>query len=336
MGKERINWSNVVNEAEKVATELYYRIGSPVTLRAIFYALVSRNIIPNTKSAYKRLSAVLTRARKEGRFSWHLIKDETRRILGGDYGYSLKDIEEKVGKIELEYIDDIIYELEKVKKARFSPSVKKWEGQKYRVIIALEKDALADAIHSMVYEWNVEILVMRGYASATSLYNLANKIKGLSRNGSKVVVLLLTDFDPSGEDIARYVRECLLNDFNVEAEVYKVAVTLEQIKKYDLPATPESIEERKKMARDPRFKKWEYGYFRVELDAMVGLVPEELKKILNQEISKYFDNEVYEKVKERVNELKEQGQKRLQELWNRLESVYKELIELKESLETHE
>ena len=330
--KTRINWKEVVKVARQVAIDLYNQIGSPVTLRAIFYALVSRNVIPNTKSAYKRLSSVLTEARKKGEFEWYLIKDETRRILGGDFGWTLNEISQKAKYVEYEYVEDLIHDLEKIKNARFHYTLQKWEGQPYRVLICLEKDALADAIESMVSDWKVEVLVMRGYASATSLKNLADKIQSLTEDGYKVVVLLLTDFDPSGEDIARYVKETLLKDFNVQAEVYKVAVTLEQIKKYNLPATPESLEEKKKMARDPRFKKWQYGYFRVELDAMVGLVPDELRKILHNEIAKYFDNNIYEQVRQKQKEIENQARERLKQLWSELEDLYNQLKKKYEEL----
>ena len=49
--------------------------GYRFTLRRVFYALVSANVIPNTERAYKNLSATLDRARWEGWIDMDAIDD---------------------------------------------------------------------------------------------------------------------------------------------------------------------------------------------------------------------------------------------------------------------
>ncbi|MEM4818968.1 MAG: hypothetical protein QXQ91_01475, partial [Nanopusillaceae archaeon] len=64
-------------------------------------------------------------------------------------------------------------------------------------------------------------------------------------------------FDPSGEDIARdYVERLRYIEPDLDFEAEKVAVTREQIEKFNLPCTPESQEELEKLQRDPRYKKF--------------------------------------------------------------------------------
>ena len=113
------------------------------------------------------------------------------------------------------------------------------------------------------------------------------------------VILVLSDFDPSGEEIHSDVQRRLRMLSNVEDLIIeKVMVTREQIERYNLPHTPESQEEIQKLQRDPRFKKFSnlYGLMRVELDAMTSLQPEEAKRILIQAINKYFNQNIYQNI----------------------------------------
>ncbi len=49
-------------EAAATVLEDYH----PMTLRQVYYQLVSRHVIENTKSQYQRLSNALVKARQEG------------------------------------------------------------------------------------------------------------------------------------------------------------------------------------------------------------------------------------------------------------------------------
>ena len=79
----KINWSEVVDNSVGIIGSFLERGVTP-TLRTVYYALVSKAIIPNTMSAYKRLSSVMVEARKEGKVRWGWIADETRETRGSD------------------------------------------------------------------------------------------------------------------------------------------------------------------------------------------------------------------------------------------------------------
>src|SRR5207253_9835755 len=51
------------------------------TLRAMFYALYSLGIIPNTKSAYTTLSRITARAREEGQLPIDCFADQSRQVI---------------------------------------------------------------------------------------------------------------------------------------------------------------------------------------------------------------------------------------------------------------
>jgi DNA primase len=167
------------------------------------------------------------------------------------------------------------------------------------------------------------VRVIRGYDSATDLYELARDLS-LIPASQRPVVLQLGDFDPSGEDIARDFKERLKTLSKRDDAIFeKIAVTLDQIISLDLPAKPESLEELAKLKRDPRYKTYierirelsekdervrklveKYGSLeiRVELDALVALKPDEFKKILENSISRYFDEKIYEEITKRREE----------------------------------
>ncbi|MQB02474.1 MAG: hypothetical protein GEU78_20075, partial [Actinobacteria bacterium] len=60
----RIDWPAVIDRAA-VIVEGY---DTSVTLRQLFYRLVTSQLIPNSSTAYKRLSALTAQARRDGTF----------------------------------------------------------------------------------------------------------------------------------------------------------------------------------------------------------------------------------------------------------------------------
>jgi len=336
--QKRINWKkDVIVEAEKFARDYYSKYNAPPTLRAIFYALVSKNVIPNTKSAYKRLSAVLSQARYNGEFSWRLIKDETRIAyqLEPDEFYETTPLTE----------EDLLELLKSKIDSRFDVEVNPWVDQEYRVLVILEKQALAESVKNVIrdaFSFGVyELRVIRGYNSASDMWQIARKIGLLCSEGHRVAILMLTDFDPSGEDIIRDFRKRILmlvdEEYHNNIFFEKIAIKAEHIKMYNIPPTPESVEELEKLRRDPRFKKFlakiqndpvarelyeQHGVIRAELDALLALAYEQFKKLIKDAIEKYWDQNTYENVtKKRLDELKqkaEEAKKKTYEALSRL------------------
>lgn len=53
-----------------------------LTLRQLFYQFVSRGLIANKDSEYKRLGGIVNDARLAGLIDWNHITDRTRRLRG--------------------------------------------------------------------------------------------------------------------------------------------------------------------------------------------------------------------------------------------------------------
>ena len=305
--KTRIKWDEVVGIVKSDILPYFESQGVKPTLRTIFYALVSKNIIPNTKSSYKRLSRILVEARKEGIFEWDFMVDKTRvvyKLLRDNY----------LDESEIEYVERRCRDklegisLQKLLEDWFdylhpSSQVGYWARQPTVVEVWIEKEALADTIANWVHEKEVNIRVNRGYSSWTFIYNNVRDIRGILSQHEQVVVLYLGDLDPSGVDIERFLKEALeyfgLNEEKVR--LVRLAVTPEQVRRFNLPPRPEDAETLAKLERDPRYKSYMHEYI-VELDSLVAYVPDQFRKLLRETIERYHDKEIY-------NELRQQAEK---------------------------
>ena len=281
-----IDWKKAVAATVPIIRSFIGR-GVVPTVRTVYYALVSKEFIPNTRSAYQGLCKKLVQARKDGLVKWNWIADETRATRGSDD--TLWEPEEYAEA----WVNHLFKMLDKF-------TLPRWLDQPYYVEVWIEKFALAATFMNWVGEMNVVLVPSRGYSSWTFLKEAA--VRFLKNAGDKEsVILYFGDFDPSGKDIERFIGEAL-EWFGVNVEIKAVAVSKEQIDKYDLPSTPEDAEERAKLRRDPRFKGWEHGMFRVELDALMAFVPDEFERIIKEAVSEYFDEETYNKVLEQQEE----------------------------------
>jgi len=345
---QKINWDRDILPWVQRCLEQFGEFGVQPTLRGIFYWLVGRNIIPNTRQVYKSLSRAMVRWRKQGVFPFDVLKEgEKKREVIGKYGINHNlweeklewyedDLKETLANLQGDDIEKIIDEIAD----RILPStpdffVEKWCNQRSIVTIWLEKSAQADNVANFVGEWQIPVRVNVGYASWTWIYLGVSDIKKLLDRGfESVIILYLGDWDPSGVDIERFLKEAM-DFFKVPEEkvIFKrVAVTPEQIKKFNLPPRPEDSDTIEKLAKDPRSKKFFQinipdfyklplkeririiqeklsDKFVVELDAFVSLAPQEFKEILNEEIRRWWDESVYKELVKRKEELEEKVSK---------------------------
>jgi 5S rRNA maturation endonuclease (ribonuclease M5) len=292
---KRIDWKRVVEIAREEAEQYYEQQKSGITLRGLFYILVSKGYLPNTVSAYKRLSDVLAKERYLGRFSDYLIADVTRRFE------SLETFEYYPHELSEE---DLKREIEKLIESYASYSINAWNDQKHRVIIALEKEALFNITKTWISELKVDgitigvysLRCLKGFDSATDIIRLSKTVKTLNECNSIPVLLVISDFDPSGEEIYEDFKRRLQDLSNTPSlRIEKIMVTKDQILTYNLPHTPESEDEIAKLKRDTRFKKFhqKHGLMRVEVDAMYSIIPSIAKQIIHQSILRYFDMETF-------------------------------------------
>lgn len=211
----------------------------PLTLRQVYYRLVAAHVIPNTERAYKNLSARLTDGRRAGRIDPARITDRLREAQRVPCWGDLPDF---------------------LRAVRRSYRREKWTSQPVTVEVWCEKDALAGVLQPIADEHEVTLYVGRGYSSYSAMMDAADRIADA---GQRTVVLYFGDFDPSGQDMPRDIRDRLAADFGVEVDLRVIALTPEQIAEYDLPPAPTKKTDTRAAAFVAK-----HGDLSVELDAL--------------------------------------------------------------------
>ncbi len=232
------------------ALDIFQQYDTAITLRQLYYRLVSRLLIPNTINNYKRLSRIMVKARENGDVPVNCLEDRSRRVLGrGDMGYNSAE----------EYLKKKITTLQTSWKSFTMPM---WDDQPKNVMISLEKDALSRIVSREANRFSVRTFPTRGYPSFSFVQEMSRYITN-QLGGKPTVVLYFGDFDPSGVDIERDLSKRLEKYGAKDFTVQRIALTDDQIKKYNLPPMPVKMSD----ARAGSFLE-EHGDRAVELDAL--------------------------------------------------------------------
>ena len=340
-----LRWREVLEIARREALEYVSRHGISPTLRGLFYILVSKNVIPNTRSAYKVLSDVVSRGRYVGVFPWDLIRDESREFRWGESGSSVSDAERSLEMLSRMSEEDKKKLLRDYLLSLYGVRINKWEGQRYSVLVVVEKEALFDVVDKIAnvdLRWDVSVTASRGFESATLIKSVGDWIVRMRGRGRIPVVLLIFDWDPSGEYagaldfafrsllVVEDYRERLLEEWEKARDVdrkeeivrrlseknqvvfEKIMLTWDQVQRFKLPPEPQDEEVKKKLLRDSRARMFieKYGFLgQVEIDAMFALYYDEARRIIDESIRRYFDEKVYEDVRRKEEELREKLEK---------------------------
>lgn len=247
-----------------------------VSVRQLYYRLVSAGLIPNEPQEYDKVQAILTNARYAGLIDWDAIEDRNREPLKArDWPTGRAALDETVEAFRLD----------------------RWLGQPFYVELWVEKAALAGVLAPIGNDYHVTLMVNRGYSSASAMKESAarviyhNKPTAAAPHGRRPVILYIGDHDPSGEDMVRDIRDRLL-EFGCPSwlDVRKVALTMEQIEAHDPPLPPNPAK-----MKDVRAKGYveKHGEFSWEVDS---LPPPELDLLVRTTINAYIDKPTMEKV----------------------------------------
>jgi hypothetical protein len=152
-----------------------------------------------------------------------------------------------------------------------------WDNQDAYVEVWLEKDALSGVLLPVTAQWDVPLMVTRGYPSLSFLHGAAVTI---ARQDRPTYLYYFGDYDPSGMDIPRAVERGI-RKFAPRADLTfeRVAVTPRQISKMRLPTRPTK-------ATDSRSKSFKGES--VEVDA---IPPRDLRRMVEQCITRHVDQD---------------------------------------------
>jgi len=292
MARQKLpSYNEVVLESLKV----FRQYDTALTLRQLYYRLVSKHLFSNTINSYKRLSRLMVRAREERDVPVNCLEDRSRRILGrGDTGYNSAE-------------DFLKQRFANLQSSWKSFNMPRWDDQPVYLVVSLEKDALSRLVSDIANRYAVRTFPTRGYPSFTYVQNMASYIRNRLKD-KPTVVLYFGDFDPSGIDIERDLTERLAKYDAGDFSVQRVALNSDQIAQYKLPPMPV----KKSDARAESFVE-EYGNMTVELDA---LEPNVLKNLVQKAILSHIDLRNWKKRQEEVANLQQWIRGKLENMEN--------------------
>ncbi len=182
--------------------ETFARLGGPLTVRQIYYQILSRGLVSNVKNGYQKVARILRIMRKDGTIEYSDIADRstpTYQVATWGSPRALIDADIR------DYRRDLWLHMDTQE-----PSI--W----------IEKDAIAGVLKPLTDEYRVELIALRGYASLTHLHGFYGDL-----------VYYLGDHDPSGENILETCEYEL-----PDVEFTKLAILPEDIERFNLPPLP--------------------------------------------------------------------------------------------------
>jgi hypothetical protein len=221
---------------------------------------------------YNSYDKITVNARECGDIDWRKIIDNTRRIIDAPTRWDntkqfINAVDSWVVGIYGEYYIDL------------------WKNQEYSLWLFVEKEGLSSIISEIALPLQVPVIAGRGYNSFTQLKDVAERF---NHTDKPIVVLYFGDWDATGVDIDRSLKERLLKYGNREFYIERCALTSQDIS--EIPSAP--IPKRK--LGDSRLPSYyaKYGDKIWELDA---LPPDVLRNRVKQSIERFIgDKETWE------------------------------------------
>lgn len=208
-----------------------FRAYLPVTIRQVFYRLVSTRGYPKDEKAYARLCETLNRARRGGLIEWDAIRDDgfTKRAATawGD---------------PAEWASAVVESAERYRCDRQA-------GQDRRLVVWCEAGGMVPQLVRVASEYSVPVYSSGGFDSVTAKHDVAQEF---SRLGS-ATVLHIGDHDPSGVHMFGSLDEdvrAFLEDLGGDVSFVRLAVTPDQVDEMSLPTAPPKPTDRRAFSGD--------------------------------------------------------------------------------------
>ncbi|MGE4249051.1 MAG: hypothetical protein AB7F09_06660 [Parvibaculaceae bacterium] len=231
----------------------------PVTVRGLYYQCEVHGLpgIDKTDAGYDKVQRQVLALRRQGRMSYDWIADATRWMRKPR---SYDGIRAAIEATAAFYRKNL------------------WNDADTYCEIWCEKDAISGVISPITAQYDVPLMVTRGFSSETFCFEA---IAARSWDGRPYHVYYLGDFDRAGRDAARSLRDKLVrfaSEKGVEVVFEQIAVDVAQITALKLPT-------REPKRKSPADRAWPYD-FACELDA---LPPDTMRNIVEAAINRHLD-----------------------------------------------
>jgi hypothetical protein len=253
----------------------------PLSVRQVHYRLLPYQVLAhaskpnsvyrNTLNDYHKLTELLARARLAGLIPFAAIGDETRPVETWPVHKTVENfVREERARFLSGYWRDVL------------------QSQPDHIEVIGEKLTIEGAIRSVCARYTVPYTIGRGFTSLDPRKKLIERFRASAKN--KLVVLALSDFDPSGEEIAHSFVRSLRDDFGVaesQIEPVKVALTLIQVREFRLPPVMTAKE------TDPNYERFIERYADSAVHELDALEPAQLQSLLTRALDNVIDRKAY-------------------------------------------
>jgi hypothetical protein len=228
----------------------------PCTIRGVFYRVMSMGLVPKSEPGYRQVQNRILLMRRRGALPYGWISDGTRWRIKPE---TWSGVDAALTQTASFYRRAL------------------WDNQDVHLEIWSEKDAIRSVIEEVTYEFDVPLMVARGFASESFLWNTAQAVIA---DNKYTVIYQLGDHDPSGVDSWRDIQTKLRGFAQgIEFGFERIAVTPEQIDRYQLPTRPTKKSDSRAAGFDGES---------VEVDAMPSPV---LRSLVRDAIESWIDPE---------------------------------------------
>jgi hypothetical protein len=244
---------------------IHYRLFNNAPLR---HASKPKSRYANDRASYQDLCDLLTRMRLSGAIPFEAIADETRPVV-------IWDVHREPGTFLRREFDGLLQGY--------------WrnlmQSQPNHVEVVVEKNTVAKICETVCGKYTIPMTSGRGYCSLPPRHAMAKRYE-LS-GAEKLILLVVSDFDPEGESIAESFARSMRDDFGIrKIHPVKVALTADQVSDYELPA---AMKVKKGSSRGKKFVA-RHGNNVWELEA---LEPGDLQQILEDAIESVIDLDAF-------------------------------------------
>lgn len=258
----------------------------PLSDRAVHYRLLNipglvrndRTRLPydNAAAAYDDVTDMLTRLRLDGSVPFEAIADETRPVVVWDTHRSAGDfVRRECDRFLADYWRDLL------------------QSQPNWIELLVEKNTVANQLRNIAGKYTVPMTSGRGYSSLPPRKEMVDRFRASGREN--LVVIVVSDFDPEGEDIPTSFGVSLRDDFGVSAgrlQIVKAVLTAEQVRSMDLHAgqlSKESSSRYRRFVEANGERAWE----------LESVTADQLREIVESAIRGVLDVEAFEAKVER-------------------------------------
>jgi len=197
-----------------------YRDHLPMTLRQVFYRLVSAEVIGKTENDYGRMCEIVGRARRSRLIDMSVFRDDGFRQRPPP-GYEDEDALLRLFRQDIETF-----------------TLDRQIGQPRRIVLWCEAAGMVPQLERVAHEYSVPVASSSGFDSITAKHAQAKEIAG---SGFPTTVLHIGDHDPSGVHVFGSLDEdvrAFANAYAGDCSFTRLAVTPEQVEEHGLPKAP--------------------------------------------------------------------------------------------------